>query len=46
LDRARQDICKVVGLMPELPNGEPEYRARAAFSGVGCVMREFEIKVA
>ena len=43
---SRQDIYEVMGLMPELPNGEPEYRARAASNGVACVKRDFEIRVA
>jgi hypothetical protein len=46
LNREPHDVYEVVGLMPELPNGDPQYRVRAASSGVERVVREFEIKAA
>ncbi len=44
--RERPEICEIVRLMPELPNGEPQYRIRGRESGVERVVREAEIKAA
>ena len=46
LNREPEDVYEVVSLMPELPNGDPQYRVRAASTGVERVVREFEIKAA
>lgn len=38
------DIYEIVRLMPELPNGEPQYRIKGRKTGVEQVVREGEIK--
>ncbi|HEX2553926.1 MAG TPA: hypothetical protein VHL98_09500 [Microvirga sp.] len=42
--RERPDTYEIVRLLPELPNGEPQYRIRGRESGVERVVREAEIR--
>ncbi len=41
-----RDIYEIVRLLPELPNGEPQYRIQGRESKTERVVREGEIKAA
>jgi hypothetical protein len=42
--REPRDTYEIIRLMPELPNGEPQYRIRGRDSGIERVVHEAEIK--
>ena len=46
MEREGRDIYEIVRLLPELPNGEPQYRIQGQDSKIERVVREGEIKAA
>jgi hypothetical protein len=42
--RERLEVYEIVRLMPELPNGEAQYRIKGRDTGTERVVRETEIK--
>jgi hypothetical protein len=42
----QRDVYEIVRLMPELPNGERQYRVKAISSGTERIVREVEIRPA
>ncbi len=42
--RERPDIYEIVRLLPELPNGEAQYRIKGRETGAERVVREAEIR--
>ena len=44
LGRERLEVYEIVRLMPELPNGEAQYRIKGRETGTERVVRETEIK--
>ena len=42
--RERPEVYEIVRLMPELPNGEAQYRIKGRDTGTERVVRETEIK--
>ena len=46
MEREGRDVYEVIRLMPELPNGEPQYRIQGRETKIERVVRESEIKPA
>ena len=43
-EREGRDVYEIIRLMPDLPNGEPQYRIQGRESKIERVVRESEIR--